>query len=253
MALVVITGGLFLSAVENKHDDHVKEVIYTIRHLHDGNDLITLEEIKDIVFKTFDLDLKGVPVVQLDLNHIERILVDDAFIVNVDAYIDAKQRLHIDVTQRIPILRVIQLDGMSYYLDSESVKLPLSKNFTARVPVITGHVETYRNEFLDSIGGSLKAVFKTVELVREDPVLHAWLEEIHVDHQKELVLYGNIGNFLVLLGEGTDLEKKLKKMKVFLIEGMMNVGWNTPCTINLKFGDQVIVANKTLLNSQINY
>jgi cell division protein FtsQ len=252
-ALMVVTGGLFLSAVGEKHDDVVLDVKYSIHHLHDGNDLITLEEVEDIVFETFDLDLKGIPVDQLDLNHIERVLINDAFIVKTDAYMDANKVLHIDVIQRIPILRVIQLDGTSYYLDSEGVKLPLSKNFTARVPVVTGHVDPFESEFLNSEEGCLKTVFRTVEAMRREPVLQAWLEEIHVDHRKELILYGNVGNFVILFGDGNEVEKKLNKMKVFFQKGMMKIGWNTPCTLNLKYGDQVVVSSHALLNSQKNY
>lgn len=227
------------AARENMAHQGIKRVEYHLKHLTDGNDLITIEEIKEKVIKTYKLDLVGVEVDLLDLEGLESVLRQEAFIVNADAYIDANEILHIDISQRTPVLRVMGLDGSNYYLDAEGYKLPLSRHFTARVPIVSGGVSEYKNDFLKN-KNTLKSAFSVVQAARKDEFLSAWLEGIYVHNDGDLWLSGNVGDFKVIMGDDTRMDEKIRKLKTFFNDGLKITGWKNIETINLKYDKQVV-------------
>lgn len=227
------------AAREEKGRHTIKEVNYHLIHLTDGNDLITVEEIQRKVLDTYNLDLTGVEIDHLDLEILEEVLRKEPFIVEADAYIDSRDVLHIDIAQRTPILRVMGLDGSNYYLDAEGIRLPLSRHFTARVPVISGRVREFRTDFLES-DNSLKAAYNIVKAARKDELLGSWLEGIYVQGEDELWLTGNVGDFKVIFGDDQKLDEKIIKMKSFFKHGLKITGWKNIESINLKYDRQVI-------------
>jgi cell division protein FtsQ len=227
------------AAIEDKAHKAINKVEYHLMHLTDGNDLITVDEIKRKILKAYDLDLVGVEVDHLDLEGLETILLEEAFIVSADAYIDSREVLHLDIAQRTPVLRVMGLDGSNYYLDIQGMRLPLSKHFTARVPIISGVVSEYEYGFMKN-RNSLRAAFKIVQAAREDELLDAWLEGIYVHTNEDLWLTGNVGDFKVIFGDDTQVEEKILKLKSFLKNGLKLTGWKNIESINLKYDKQVI-------------
>ncbi len=59
VALAVGTGILSIGAAEKQHHGTVLSVDYDLLHLTDGNDLITVDEIKDKILSVFEFDLVG--------------------------------------------------------------------------------------------------------------------------------------------------------------------------------------------------
>lgn len=232
------------AAIEDKSRHQIKKVDYHLTHLTDGNDLITVDEIKKKVLALYKLDLVGVEIDHLDLQTLEETLRKEPFIVEADAYIDSKEVLHVDISQRTPVLRVMGLDGSNYYLDLEGVHLPLSRHFTARVPVISGRVSEFKPEFLKN-KNSLRTAYNIVKAARTDEFLNAWLEGIYVHSDDELWLTGNVGDFKVIFGDDQQLDEKIKKMKGFFKHGLKITGWKNIESINLKYEKQVITKSPT--------
>ncbi len=226
------------SVAEQEHKT-VKEVVYRLNHLTDGNDLITIDELKEILLSRYQMDFVGVEVERVDLQDVERVLRGEAFIVDAHAYLDAHEVLHVDVSQRTPILRVMDKKGHNYYLDCEGVRLPLSQHFTARVPVILGAVSDYEKGF-SMEDNTLSAAFNVILQSRKDPFVGAWLESIYVQNSTDMLLSGNVGKFKVVFGDDQHIEEKFRKLKVFLTKGVKHTGWNQIESINLKFENQIV-------------
>jgi cell division protein FtsQ len=87
---------------------------------------------------SFGNTLEGTELGRLEVERMERVLEEDPFVLDAEAYIDQQNVLHVRITQREPLLRVLDNNGGNYYLDKNGVKMPPSKNFAARVLVATG-------------------------------------------------------------------------------------------------------------------
>ncbi|MEM9919542.1 MAG: hypothetical protein AAF990_15700 [Bacteroidota bacterium] len=238
---LLLLAAFIISAAKHKRSKDARDVEIDVANLPNGRSLISKEDILLTLERSFGHTLAGVPVGELNVERVERVLESDPFIADADIYIDAENKVHIGVQQRQPILRVIDRNGLNYYLDGEGKKMPLSKHFTARVLVATGNIAPHVPDFLTRKKKHvLQELFKLTERIRKDEFLQPLIEQIHVNKNKEFVLTPKVGKQLIELGSLEDLENKIFRLKTFYKEGMPYAGWNRYKSISLKFKGQVV-------------
>jgi cell division protein FtsQ len=63
--------------------------------------------------------------------------------------------LQVEVSQRQPILRMMNRFDQDFYVDQHGIKMPLSQNFTARVLVANGYIDELFANKVDSLHTAL--------------------------------------------------------------------------------------------------
>ena len=164
--------------------------------------------------------------------------------LNADVFVDAKNQVHIEIEQREPVLRIIDKNGLNYYLDKFGKKMPLSKHFTARVLVATGNIPPFDPDFLQRKKHILKDLFELTNIILKDEFLEPMMEQIYVTSEKEFELSPNLGDQKILLGKMDNIDDKLFYLKTFYKEAMPYKGWQKYKTINLKFKGQVVASKR---------
>mgnify|MGYP000877734507 CR=1 FL=1 len=140
--------------------------------------------------------------------------------------------LRADVIQRKPIARVST--NASYYVDDEGKYMPLSTNYTAHVPIVTGSVEK----------NNLKNIFTIASKIYEDEFLKTHIVEIHQEENQRLSLKTRVFNFEIILGDLNDLDKKINNLKAFYQKAKKDETLNTYSKVNLQFNNQVVCTKK---------
>jgi cell division protein FtsQ len=151
-----------------------------------------------------------------------------------------KGDVFIEIVQKEPLLRVINNNGVSYYIDINGKKMPVSNNFTARVIVATGYIENTNNTDKDSV--LQKQLFDVISFIREDTFLLALCEQIDVDNKGEMEIIPKLSAHRFLIGDATELEGKFRRMKIFYNEVMKSDTVRNFTLVNLKFKNQIICA-----------
>jgi len=229
-----------LFAAKRKSQSHTAELIVEIESLREGGGFLILErDVKRIIQNSFVEEIDGMDLNRVQLDRMEKVLEEDAFVKDAEVWIDARNKVHIKVTQRQPIVRIIDNNGMNYYFDFEGNKIPTSKYATARVPVATGELPAYFSEFQKS-DNSLNDVLKLAVFLKKNEVLEALVSQISVGKSGDLVLTPEFGKTRIILGKATDLPEKFKKLFIFYKEAIPHEGWRKYKTINLKFTNQVV-------------
>ena len=232
---------LVLTLIFRKKESTVKDIVVDITHLTDENsDFIKEKDIKEIVKRAFDADLSFAKVGQVDVKRVESILERDPFIENAEVFIDAASNLQIKITQREPILRVVDNNGLNYYLDKNGFRMPLSKYFSARVPIVTGAVAPHVNDFLQRKKYGLKDVFLLVQRLNADAFFAPMVQQIVVDAAGEFTLVPILGDQIIRIGTIDDLDEKLERLKVFYKQAMPYEGWQTYRSISVKYKNQIV-------------
>ena len=245
IAFFFLVAMLIISAIEAKKAKPAKEVLISIQHLPDGNDLIDKNDINLAIERAFGFNLTGIPVREIDVARVERVLESDPFIHDADVFIDASNQVHIEVTQREPILRIIDKNGVNYYLDEFGEKMPLSKHFTARVLVATGNIPPFDKNFLRrKKRNTLKDLFELTNVFLEDEFLNPLIEQVYVTNSGDYHLIPNLGDQKIILGNMDNLEEKLFHLETFYKEAIPHKGWQKYKTINLKFKGQVVARKR---------
>ena len=146
---------------------------------------------------------------------LEKVLEGNPYCDNAEVYIDAMGILHVDVRQRIPIVRIINTRGVGYYLDSTGTKLPLSDKFTARVLAVNGFVPASDNNADTTGDAQLEDVLNVATALQSDSFLFRLIDQVWVNTDGEFVLVPKFSKQDVLLGSANALDKKLSKLSAF--------------------------------------
>jgi cell division protein FtsQ len=160
------------------------------------------------------------------------------FVKEAQVYADMKGEIFTLIVQKQPLIRIINNNGVSYYLDENGKKMPVSNNFTTRVPVATGFVETVNNPERDS--AVQKQLFDLISFIRNDEFLLALCEQIDVSEKGEFEIIPKMSRHRFLIGDALHLEQKFRRMKIFYNEVMTSDTVQNFNTVNLKYHNQII-------------
>ena len=236
-ALAALT---LVATVSSKKKSEAKGMLVEIVPLADGTMLINNKDIAQLLEKNFGYGLKGEMLQSLEIGRIEVVVENEPFVKNADVYIDAKNKLHINIVQRQPIVRIVDANNTNYYLDSAGIKLPLSKHYSARVLVATGNIPPYLSDFRTKDSYLLNQLFKLVRFIGEDDFLNPLIEQVSVDRLGEFTLVPKMGGQKIQLGTTKDMEEKFYNLKEFYRQAMPTEGWKKYNTLIIKYKNQVV-------------
>ena len=201
--------------------------------------------------------IKGQPQASVNVTEIEKALNSHADIQNAEVYMTINGELKVEVKQRKPVVRVVNPDGDSYYIDDEGMLMPLSDKYTAKVLIASGminepYVKRYRRSIKD-IGkdsllnalSMLDEVYAMANYINADKFWSAQIQQIFFNKDKDMELVPLAGDQKIIFGDTTAMDEKFKKLLTFYQQGLNTTGWwDKYSTINLKFKNQIVCTKK---------
>jgi cell division protein FtsQ len=177
----------------------------------------------------------------INIHELEKRLNANPFIESAKVYEDMDGVISIEISQRSPVMRVMNQFDQDFYVDQHGIKIPLSDNFTANVLAANGFIEEPFGDKIDTLHTSIaKDLFKTVQFIRADSLWSAQIAQIYVNQDHEMELIPRVGSHRILLGNADSLDVKFKNLKIFYKKALPLVGWDAYKTINVKYANQVI-------------
>lgn len=164
----------------------------------------------------------------LFLKVIEKSLLENVMIENVEVYVTIEGVLKAKVLQRSPIARIL-VNNNAYYLDRSGKKMPLSSEYSARVPIVTG-VKSDKD---------LKLIYKMCNTVLKDEFMKKQIIGINVVNN-ELRLRTRIGSQVILFGDLSRSNSKVRKLKAFYQKVIKESTLKKYSRIDLRFKNQVV-------------
>ena len=96
---------------------------------------------------------KGTAVDKVPLTQIEEMIARNGFVERVDAYVSYDGVLHVDISQRRPLVRLL-VNGVDSYVTAEGYVFAAPRASSLYVPVVTG---SYRPPFPAAYEGPVRA------------------------------------------------------------------------------------------------
>jgi len=174
-------------------------------------------------------DLKTLNKVDLDLNTLEKSINKQELINKADVFITVDGVLKAVVEQKTPIGRVFDEAG-SFYIDYEGNSMPLSDNYTARVPLLSGEIAAVKKEKLSEV---LRMIYK-------DEFLKKNIIGVQVLPNGSLIMANRNYDFKIDFGRTINIDRKFKNYKAFFQKAVLDSTLNKYTRINLKFTKQVV-------------
>lgn len=165
----------------------------------------------------------------IDLYRLENGILANPYIEKASVFLSIEGTLKSVIKQRSPILRIIT-NNESYYVDKQGVKVPLSENYSARVPLVTG----IKNKL------DLDEVTALMQIILSDNFLQKEIVGIHKSDDDEYQFSVRSGNYKIEFGKLEEINTKFKKLKAFYNKAFVDKTIEEYKTINVKFHNQVV-------------
>jgi cell division protein FtsQ len=168
----------------------------------------------------------------INLKNLEGFLQRNEMIENAEIFLTLSGELGAIITQRTPVLRVAN-ETETYYYDKLGKKMPLSDNYSARVPITT-----------DSISGTDGGdIINLSNTIRNDEFLRKQIigiDQIDKGGRHQFELKTRVGDQKIIFGDMSRAKEKIAKLKVFYQKVMLDSTITDYKTINLKFYNQIV-------------
>ena len=226
-AIVLLSVVLFLFGFSSVRNGNRKVVKSTIEFVEEQKPFITHENVSKLLIQN-KLALTSVRKEALDLNALESALNANAMIEKAEVFLNVNGDFSAKIKQKEPIARV--LNSGSYYIDNKGGYMPLSSNFTARVPIVTGIVTKNK----------LSNVFTIASRIEADEFLKKNVVEIIQNKNMSIDLKLRQCRFKVQLGQLEHLDKKINNLKAFFKKAIKDKSLGKYSEVNLQFENQVV-------------
>jgi cell division protein FtsQ len=215
------------------------------------NQFIRMTDIRNLLEQK-RYSLFGKESVSIDLAAIERSLKTQQIIRYAEVFITEPGVLHIDISQKTPLVRIFNRFGQGYYLDGQGNVMPLSQIFSPFVIVANGFIAEpfiidqtmnifeVRHDSLSRAQKTVYDVYRLAEFISKDAFWNSQIEQIYVTSQCEYELIPRVGSHIIELGRAEDLSEKFENLKILYLQGFNNLGWNQYEKISLKYKNQVV-------------
>ena len=229
----------------NKPDETTKVCTKVSINIQDesANGFISANEIKSRLEKRILYPLNK-QMHNVNSRNIEEALKTSPFVNTAECYKTQDGHVYINITQRLPIVRVKAVNGDDYYLDDKNCIMPNS-HYTSDLIIATGYITKW---FAQNYVSYLSMTLMNDNLWKNQ------IEQINVlpDHSIELV--PRVGNHIVLVGPMPEskhpserkqlvcdfVKKKMDRLEKFYKYGLSQAGWNKYSYINIEFDNQII-------------
>ena len=165
----------------------------------------------------------------IDLYKLEQKVLGNPYIEKVSLFISIDGTLNSLIKQRQPIARILT-GNSSYYIDSQALKVPVSQNYSARVPLIT-KVDNQSD---------LRKLMVLLKKISNDDFLNKEIIGIHLQANNEYIMTVRSGNYRVEFGKLNQIDNKIKKLKAFYSKVFLDSTIHNYKTINVKYRNQVV-------------
>ena len=166
---------------------------------------------------------------KLDLNKLEKAVSSDPMVEESEVFVTIDGVLKAVVKQKTPIVRVF--DGKrSFYIDYKGNTMPLSANFTARVPLVLGVIRKQNSE-------ALAELFRKIY---DDEFLKKNIIAIQIMPSGSLKMLNRNFDYQIDFGGAKNVDAKFQNYKAFFQKAVVDSSLYKYRKIDLRFTQQVI-------------
>lgn len=241
MVWILLASGtvvLLIAAVTRKNNEHCSKIEINISGVQ-NNFFIDKKGVISILEKTNGGRLEKKPLYTIDLALMETELQKSLWIKKAELFFDNNNVLVVKITEREPIARIFTTSGLSFYLDSSLIRLPLSDKFSARLPVFTDFPADVI--VLTKEDSSLIRDIKTLsEFIGNDPFWMAQIDQVDITPNRTFDLIPKLGNQVIHFGNTENYHEKFSNLLCFYRQVLSQIGWSRYSSIDVQFKGQVV-------------
>lgn len=240
VTLVAVIGcALAMISADQRHAKKKVKAVKLVVKSPAGVHFLTEEAVERMLFTGRHISPQKLSIAHLDERSMEAILSANPWVRDAEVFTDGEQVMHITLTQRVPVVRLFETNGNSYYLDAALQAMPLSSQYTHYTPVVTGVPKLGTDSAAMAVKGQIVGL---VSHIQRDTFWNAQVTQIDMRADGGFELLPVLGKQRIILGDTARVTKKLENLFAFYKQVQNKVGWDKYNTIDLRYDGQVVAS-----------
>lgn len=208
------------------------------------NSFVSRADVKGYLDKEYGTYI-GEVIDSIDLAKVEDIIDGRSAVLKSQAYVTRNGILHVEVTQRRPVVRFQKKDG-GFYADAEGYIFPLQRSYASHVHVIDGNIPLAANSgYKGAIEDPkekewFERMMDVVNYIENSKTWKDKIVQISIDEGSDIILIPREGNERFLFGQPTRIEEKFGKMEKYYTNIVPAKGKDHYRFVDLKYEGQIV-------------
>lgn len=219
---------MFLFSFSSMRNERRKLSRSEVVFVDDSSPFIKQESVNKLLIEN-KTDARSIPKVKVDLNQLEKSINANPMIEKSEVFVSIDGVLKAVVKQKTPIARVFD-NEQSFYIDYQGNMMPLSEEFTARVPIISGDIQRVNK----------KDFGKLLRFIWRDQFLKKNIVGMQISQTGNLKMKNRNFDYEILFGRPINIERKFQNYKSFFQKAVSDSMLHRYKKINLTFTQQVV-------------
>ena len=219
---------IFLFSFTSKRNESRKLSKSVIIFVGDNAPFVNQETVNKLLIEN-NRDAQSIGKDKLDLNKLEKALNAQEMIEKSEVFVSVDGVLKAIVKQKTPVARVFDGDN-SFYIDYKGNTMPLSTNFTARVPLVSGEINKKYSE-------DLAELFR---IIHDDEFLKKNIIGVQIMPNGSLRMLNRNYNYQIDFGKTIRMRAKFNNYKAFFQKAVLDSSLYKYKIIDLRFAQQVV-------------
>jgi cell division protein FtsQ len=219
---------IFLFSFTSKRNESRKLTKSMVVFVGDNAPFVDQETVNKLLIEN-NRDAQSIDKDKLDLNKLEKALNTQEMIETSEVFVSVDGILKAIVKQKTPIARVFNGDT-SFYIDYKGNSMPLSTNFTARVPLVLGEINKKNTK-------DLAELFR---IIHDDEFLKKNIIGVQIMPNGSLKMLNRNFNYQIDFGGTVRIKAKFNNYKAFFQKAVLDSSLYKYKIIDLRFSQQVV-------------
>ena len=219
---------IFLFSFTSKRNNSRKLNKSTVVFVGDNAPFVNQQMVNKLLIENRK-DAQSIGKDKLDLNKLEKILNAQKMIEKSDVFVSIDGVLKAVVKQKTPVARFFDGDD-SFYIDYKGNRMPLSANFTARVPLVSGGITRKNRE-------DLAELFR---IIYKDAFLKKNIIGVQIMPNGSLKMLNRNFSYQIDFGGTIRMKAKFNNYKAFFQKAILDSSLYKYKKIDLRFAQQVV-------------
>jgi cell division protein FtsQ len=235
----VATGmGFLLKTAWNKKDRAVCKGFDMVRNDGDSFVFVKPTQLEGAIRQRAGGKIVGQLIDRFPLQRIEDTLKKFIGVSDAQAFFDNRSNLHVRIQERIPVARIFTQNGISCYLDSAGVVLPLSDQVVVDCPVFNGvHWKAGKPDSVQA-----KKIVLLARYIQADSFWTAQVGHFDIDDKGLFELVPVAGNHRVQFGKAEDPAASFRRLWIFYQQVLGAQGLDRYARIDVRYQGQVVAS-----------
>ena len=227
--LVLLLGAMiFVYAFSMERNLERKLTKTEVVFLGDENLFVTSESVNKMLIEK-NRQPQNLQKEKLDLNKLEKSIDNHKMIEKSEVFVSVDGVLKVVVKQKTPVARLFTEDS-TFYFDYQGNKMPISDNYSARVPLVTGEIKATKKQDLVEL----------FQIIQKDDFLKKNIIGVRIMPNGSAIMATRNYDYQIDFGRLMNIEQKLKNYKAFYQKAVSDGSIKKYKVINLIYSQQVV-------------